>query len=83
MKTINEKIELMTLEKIENRLNFNQFSEIEYTEFKNQFLSDSEENKINNLIKIIEETDENLLLEGNFKNFFNEDGVIILLKKCL
>lgn len=80
---IKDFVDKMTLEEIENRLKFNEISSDEFLSFKETFLSESEDNKIDYLTRIIEETDESDLLEGNFKNFFEDDVVKDLLKKCL
>jgi hypothetical protein len=80
---IKDFVEKITLEKVEERVNFNQISESDFVEFKTNFLNENEENKVIFLTKIIEETDETDLLEGNFKIFFEDDVVKDLLKKCL
>ncbi len=80
---IKDFVEKITLEKVEERVIFNQISESDFIEFKTNFLNENEENKVIFLTKIIEETDETDLLEGNFKIFFEDDVVKDLLKKCL
>lgn len=80
---IKDFVDNITLENVEKRVKFNDITPEVLSEFKSHFLNETEENKIEYLTKIIEETDENDLLDGNFKTFF-EDGVIKdLLKKCL
>ncbi len=80
---IKEFVEKITLENVEERVKFNTITNEEFVDFKTNFLNEPEENKINYLTKIIEETDEVELLEGNFKTFFEDDVVKDLLKKCL
>ncbi len=81
--TIKDFVEKITLENVEERVNFNTITSEEFASFKNDFLNESEENKIVYLTKIIEETEESELLDGNFKSFFEDDVVKDLLKKCL
>ena len=80
---IKDFIEKLTLEKKEDRLEFNKITDDEFNDFKVGFLKEEETNKLDFLIKIIEETDETELLEGKFKSFFDDDMVKDLLKKCL
>lgn len=80
---IKDFVEKITLENVEQRVKFNEISSTDFIDFKNNFLNETEEDKISYLTKIIEETEENDLLEGNFKTFFEDDVVKDLLKKCL
>lgn len=76
-------VKKMVDEKIENRINFNSLSEEEYNSFINNFNKEKDNDKINYLREIIEIVDENDLLTGNYKTFFNNDSIKVLLKKCL
>lgn len=80
---VKEFVEKITLEKIEDRIKFNEISNEEFLEFKNLLILEDENNKISYITKIIEETDESDLLDGNFKTLFEDDIIKELLRKCL
>lgn len=80
---IKEFVEKMILEDVSKRYDFNSCTEDELKSFIIKFLQENEENKISYLNKIIEETEEKLLLEGNFKKFFENNSIKSLLRKCL
>lgn len=80
---IKDFVEKLTLENVEERVGFNTISLDEFNAFKTNFLNEKEEDKIAYLTKIIEDIEENDLLEGNFKEFFSDDVVKDLVKKCL
>ena len=80
---VKEFVEKITLEKIEDRIKFNEISNEEFLEFKNLLILEDENNKISYITKIIEETDESDLLDGNFKKLFEDDIIKELLRKCL
>ncbi len=80
---IKDFVEKITLENLDERVKFNEISSNDFVEFKQAFLDENEEDKIVYLTKIIEETEENDLLEGNFMAFFEDVIVKDLLKKCL
>lgn len=79
---INEFVGQLTNEKIEDRISFNEQTLDVFEDFKTNFDTLDEAEKIQNLIKIVESIDETELVSGNYKLFFDNDVIKSLLRKC-
>jgi hypothetical protein len=79
---INEFVGQLTNEKIEERISFNEQTLDVFEDFKSNFDTLNDTEKIEILIKIIESTDETELVCGNYKLFFDNDVIKSLLRKC-
>ena len=79
---INEFVGQLTNEKIEDRISFNEQTLDVFEDFKTNFDTLDEAEKIQNLIKIVESIDETELVSGNYKSFFDNDVIKSLLRKC-
>lgn len=79
---INEFVGQLTDEKIEDRISFNEQTLDVFEDFKTNFDTLDEAEKIQNLIKIVESIDETELVSGNYKLFFDNDVIKSLLRKC-
>lgn len=79
---INEFVGQLTNDKIEERISFNEQTLDVFEDFKTNFDTLDEAEKIQNLIKIVESIDETELVSGNYKLFFDNDVIKSLLRKC-
>lgn len=79
---INEFVGQLTNDKIEDRISFNEQTLDVFEDFKTNFDTLDEAEKIQNLIKIVESIDETELVSGNYKLFFDNDVIKSLLRKC-
>ncbi len=73
----------ITSEKEDERVNFNELPEAEVADFKAAFLNESEDKQVEYLSRIIEETDESQLMNGQMKAWLDEPVIRELLHKCV